>query len=252
MTQCSLLQVRYGRIRPETMEQAMSLVTTTSPNYLLMGSLDGARAQVAEQGREMAEASVQAAGILRRELHKIEGLPVLEHELNDKGGVVALDPGKVTIMTSALGITGPEAADALLQEGIAVELVDEDHVLFLVTYADDHPEFPAVAVRIRSVLEQLRRPGRTLLPIPPMSGIPEMALSPRQAFFSRRQTKSFSKADGCIAGESISFYPPGIPLIMPGERITKQLIAYCRALQEKNLLVSGPRDRSLQTIEVII
>lgn len=251
MTQCSLLQVRYGRIQPQAMEQAMSLVTTTSPNYLLMGSLDGARAQVAEQGREMAEASVRAAQILRRELHEIQGLPVLENELLGKGGVAALDPGKVTIMTSALGLTGPEAADALRQDGIAVELVDEEHVLFLVTYADDNPEFPAVAAKIRTGLESLRRPQRQLQPVPPLAEIPELALTPRQAFFREHKPVPFDKAAGYTAGESISFYPPGIPLIMPGERITRQLIEYCRAMQEKKLLVSGPRDRSLKIIEVI-
>ena len=251
MTQCSLLQVRYGRLQPQAMEQAMSLVTTTSPNYLLMGSLDGARAQVAERGREMAEASVRAAAMLRRELHNVPGLPVLEQELQGRGGVVALDPGKVTIMTSALGVTGPEAADALRQAGIAVELVDEDHVLFLVTYADDTPEFPAVAAKIRHVLERLRKPERRHKPVPPASLLPEMVLPPRVAFFSRKETRNFAAADGCIAGESISFYPPGIPLIMPGERITKALIEYCRTLQAKQLLVSGPRDRSLGTIEVI-
>ena len=251
MTQCSLLQVRYGRIRPEAMEQAMSLVTTTSPNYLLMGSLDGARAQVARRGAAMAEDSIDAASVLRRELHKIEGLPVLENELNGQGGVVALDPGKVTIMTSALGITGPEAADALREEGIAVELVDEDHVLFLVTYADFGPDFVEIASRIREVLEQIRRPERQLLPVPPMRDIPDMVLTPREAFFHEKVRKAFSEAAGSIAGESISFYPPGIPLIMPGERITRELIAYCQSLQKKGLLVSGPRDRSLKIIEVI-
>ena len=75
MTQCSLLQVRYGRIRPETMEAAMSLVTTTSPNYLLMGALDAAQAQLAERGKAMAEASVRAAETLRRRLHQVPGLP---------------------------------------------------------------------------------------------------------------------------------------------------------------------------------
>lgn len=251
MTQCSLLQVRYERIRPQAMEQAMSLVTTTSPNYLLMGSLDGARAQVAERGQAMAEASVAAAKVLRTELHKIQGLPVLEKELNGKGGVVALDPGKVTIMTSALGVTGPEAADALREEGIAVELVDEDHVLFLVTYADFNPEFGKIATKIREVLETIRKTERQLLPVPPMKGIPELVLTPREAFFREKETKAFAEAAGSIAGESISFYPPGIPIIMPGERITEELIGYCASLQAKGLLVSGPRDRSLTTIEVI-
>ena len=130
MTQCSLLQVRYGRLRPERLEAAMSLVTTTSPNYILMGSLDGAVAQLLDHGREMAEQSLRAGKLLRQVLRKLPGLPVLDQELLGQGGVAAVDGGKVTIQVSALGITGPEAAQALRQAGIAVELVDQDHVLF--------------------------------------------------------------------------------------------------------------------------
>lgn len=252
MTQCSLLQVRYEHLRPEAMEQAMSLVTTTSPNYLLMGALDGARAQLEEKGAAMAQASVRAAAVLRNALRQVPGLPVLEDELCGKGGVVALDPGKVTIQVSKLGITGPEAADALRQAGIAVELVDQDHVLFLVTYADDNPEFPAIARRIATVLDGLRKPERTLPPVPPVLSIPEQVLTPREAFFAPKEAVPFREADGRVAGETLSFYPPGIPLIMPGERLTEELIAVSLELKEKQLQVSGPRDPSLETFEVLV
>ncbi|WP_432642538.1 aminotransferase class I/II-fold pyridoxal phosphate-dependent enzyme [Acidaminococcus sp.] len=252
MTQCSLLQVRYERLRPEAMEQAMSLVTTTSPNYLLMGALDGARAQLEEKGAAMAEASVRAAAVLRKALHQVPGLPVLENELNGKGGVVALDPGKVTIQVSQLGITGPEAADALRQAGIAVELVDQDHVLFLVTYADDNDAFPTIAERIATVLDGLRKPLRELPPVPPVLSIPEQVLPPREAFFAAKEMVPFEEAAGRVAGETLSFYPPGIPLIMPGERLTEELIAFSRRLQEKKLQVSGPHDPTLGTFEVLV
>lgn len=251
MTQCSLLQVKYGRLQPEKMEAAMSLVTTTSPNYLLMGALDGARAQVAARGREMAEASIRAAKILRDALHKIPGLPVLEQELTGKGGATALDPGKVTIRVSALGVTGPEAADALRQAGIAVELVDEEHVLLLVTYADDNPEFPGIAAKIADVLAKIRRPQKKILAAAPFRDIPAMAVLPREAFFAAHHAVNFQDAAGKISGESISFYPPGIPLIMPGEKITADLIAFCETMRGRGLVVSGPKDTSLKKIEVL-
>jgi arginine decarboxylase len=251
MTQCSLLQVSYRRIRPESMEKAMSLVTTTSPNYLLMGSLDAARAQLAERGHEMAEESLHAAQILRNELKKIPQLPVLSDQLIGKGGVKAVDGGKVTILTGPLGLTGPEAADALRAEGIAVELVDEDHVLFLVTYADDREAFVRVAERIRQVLERNRRPERVLVPSEPYRTLPRQRMAPREAFFAPHHPVPFEEAEGRVCGESISFYPPGIPLIMPGEEIDGALLHFCRRMQERGLKVSGPRDVSLQQIEVI-
>ena len=251
MTQCSLLQVSYDRIDKDAMERAMSLVTTTSPNYLLMGSLDAARFQLAQKGTAMAKASLRAAALLREELKKIDGLPVLTDELIGKGGVAAMDPGKVTIMTSALGLTGPEAAEILRREKIAVELVDEDHVLILVTYADDHAEFAQKAVLIRETLEKSRKPVRNVAPAAVLSKIPERRLLPRDAFFAPHERVPFDESAGRVTTESISFYPPGIPLIMPGEVITEELIAYARLMQEKKLLVSGPQDPSLREIEVI-
>lgn len=229
----------------------MSLVTTTSPNYLLMGALDAAQAQLAERGKAMAEASVRAAETLRRRLHQVPGLPVLEQELVGKGGVTALDPGKITLQVSALGVTGPEAAEAFRQAGIAVELVDEDHVLLLVTYADEGPELEKVGETLCRVLEEIRKPEQKLGPVPPAADLPEMVVTPREAFFASHGPVAFEEAAGKIAGETISFYPPGIPLVMPGERITEELIRYCREMQKKKLLVSGPRDSSLQQIEVL-
>ena len=251
LTQCSLLQVSYRRIRPERMEAAMSTVTTTSPNYLLMGSLDAARAQLAAKGRAMAEASLAAAAVLRRALRSVPGLPVLEDELVGKGGVRAVDGGKVTILTSPLGLTGMEAADLLRAAGIAVELADEDHVLFLVTYADANDEFAAVSAVIRDTLQAGRKTGRQLEPAKPYRTLPVQRMLPREAFFASRQAVPFEAAAGRICGESISFYPPGIPLIMPGEEIDSSLIRYCRQMQARKLNVSGPRDSLLQTIEVI-
>ncbi len=251
MTQCSLLQVNYKRLRPEAMEAAASLMATTSPNYLLLGSLDGARAQLAAYGKMMAEASIQAAQQLRDALHTISELPVLEQELIGKGGVVAMDPGKVTIRVSALGVTGPEAADALRQEGVAVELVDEEHVLFLVTYADVNPEFPAAIETIVKTLQKIRKPGHKILPAAPVTQLPERVLLPREAFFAPHHPVAFLEAAGKIAGESISFYPPGIPVVMPGEKITAELLSYCETMRKRGLVVSGPKDPLLRHIEVI-
>ena len=133
-----------------------------------------------------------------------------------------------------------------------MELVDEDHVLLLVTYADEGPELEKMGRTLCQVLEAIRKPERDLKPVPPVAALPEMVKLPREAFFAGHRLVDFEKAAGLISGETISFYPPGIPLVMPGERITGELIRYCREMQERKLLVSGPRDSSLQQIEVLI
>lgn len=156
MTQCSLLHVRGERIDLRHAADVMSLLTTTSPNYLLMGSLDAARAQLAADGRGMMSRALAAADRLRESLTGLAGLRVLwEADVAGRAGVTALDRTKVTLHLDRTDVTGIELGGRLREAGLAVELVDSRHVLFLVTYADAGAEWPAVCGRIRGVLEAL-------------------------------------------------------------------------------------------------
>ena len=111
---------------------------------------------------------------------------------------------------------------------------------------------PKRAVLIRETLgKKAGNPVRNVAPAAVLSKIPERRLLPRDAFFAPHERVPFDESAGRVTTESISFYPPGIPLIMPGEVITEELIAYARLMQEKKLLVSGPQDPSLREIEVI-
>ena len=127
MTQCSMLQVQGVRLDLQRAADVMSILTTTSPNYLLMASLDAARAQVQVHGKEMAEAAVAAAGKLRALCRTHAGLKVLEEA--DCGGL-CLDSSKVTVNFANWGYTGVEVGEALRRARVAVELVDAQNVLF--------------------------------------------------------------------------------------------------------------------------
>ena len=130
LTQCSLLQVKGARIDLRHAADVMSLLTTTSPNYLLMGSLDAARAQLAERGAVMLEDALRAAQMLRNSLAKIPGLRVIRPEdVTGKYGIAALDSTKVTINLKEWGVSGVAVGEALRKEKIAVELVDMQNVL---------------------------------------------------------------------------------------------------------------------------
>ena len=250
MTQCSMLHVQGERLDLQLAADVMSVLTTTSPNYLLMASLDAARAQVQAYGRQMAEDAVAAAQKLRRLCAAHAGLRVLEEA--DCGGL-RLDSTKVTVNFTDWGYTGVEVGDALRQAGVAVELVDAQNVLFLVTYADTTADYDEALRRIDDVLHALERQKRKPLRGTAAQAVPitTAAKNLREVFYSAKQAVPLAQAAGRICGEQVSFYPPGIPALLAGEIVTPEIIAYCQAMKQIGLPVSGPADSSLQTIRVV-
>ena len=250
MTQCSMLHVQGARLDLQRAADVMSILTTTSPNYLLMASLDAARAQVQAYGGEMAAAAVQAAAKLRRLCAAYSGLRVLEEV--DCGGL-QLDTTKVTVNFAAWGYTGVEVGELFREARIAVELVDAYNVLFLVTYADVTTDYDEALARIAVVLDKMQAQKRAPLQLAAAAQVPQtQAVLPlRDVFYRAKRAVPLAQAAGKICGEQVSFYPPGIPVLLPGELVTEEIIAYCRAQKELGLPVSGPADSSLQTIRVV-
>ena len=250
MTQCSMLQVQGARLDLQRAADVMSILTTTSPNYLLMASLDAARAQVQAHGAEMAEAAVGAAGKLRAVCRAHAGLKVLEE--GDCGGL-RLDSTKVTVNFASWGYTGVEVGEALRRERVAVELVDAQNVLFLVTYADVTSDYDAALARIDAVLSKLERHKREPLVAQTIGTVPvtSSAMKLRDVFYAPKRAVSLEAAVGCVCGEQVSFYPPGIPVLLPGEVITREIVGYCKAMKALGLPVSGPADSELKSIRVV-
>ena len=250
MTQCSMLQVQGARLDLQRAADVMSVLTTTSPNYLLMASLDAARAQVQAHGAEMAEAAVAAAGKLRALCRTHAGLKVLEEA--DCGGL-RLDSTKVTVNFAGWGYTGVEVGEALRRARVAVELVDAQNVLFLVTYADITSDYDAALARIDAVLSELEQHKREPQTAATVGAVPvtSSAMKLRDVFYASKQAVSLDAAVGCVCGEQVSFYPPGIPVLLPGEVITREIVEYCKAMKQLGLPVSGPADSSLDSIRVV-
>lgn len=250
MTQCSMLHIRQGLLDVQKAADVMSILTTTSPNYLLMASLDAARAQLQSCGEQMAEHAVAAAVKLRRLCHSFQGLKVLEEQ--DAQGY-RLDTTKVTINVSAWGYSGVEAGELLRQAGIAVELVDAQNVLFLITYADDNREFDDVLAKIAQVLEKMqvnKKQQKIRIDLPELPPT-DMGLSVREVFFGKKVSIPFAESIGKVCAEQISFYPPGIPILLPGEIISADVAAYCMEMKQLGLPVSGPADSTLKTVRVV-
>mgnify|MGYP001516646096 CR=1 FL=1 len=238
MTQCSMLHVQGARLDLQRAADVMSILTTTSPNYLLMASLDAARAQVQVYGKEMAAAAAYS------------GLRVMETA--DCGGL-QLDTTKVTVNFAAWGYTGVEVGELFREARVAVELVDAYNVLFLVTYADVTTDYDEALARIAAVLDKMQAQKRAPLQLAAAAKVPQtQAVLPlRDVFYRAKKAVPLAQAAGKICGEQVSFYPPGIPVLLPGELVTEEIIAYCRAQKELGLPVSGPAASSLQTIRII-
>ena len=257
MTQCSILHCREGRVNVPRLKAMLQLVQSTSPNYVLMASLDVARMQMATRGRELIERAVDLAEWARQEINAVPGLYCFGRERMGGPGRHSLDPTKITITVKGLGLKGAEAERILRQNyNIQVELSDMYNVLVLITLGDDKPQVRALINALRDLAK--RHPGSqdfslvddaystAAYPVPP-----EQVLSPRQAMFGHTRTVPFRKSAGMVCAEIVTFYPPGIPLLCPGERISEEIIAYCRRLQGAGLHISGPEDYTLRTIKVV-
>lgn len=250
MTQCSMLHVQGKYLSLERAADVMSVLTTTSPNYLLMGSLDVARAQLQKAGMQMMEDAVAAAKKLRKLLSSFKGLRVLEPA---DCTPLELDITKVTVNVAAWGYTGIEVGEALRRANIAVELVDAQNVLFLVTYADANPDYGEALERIHRVFGELEKNKRSCSEAVQVGPVPvtQSGLPLRQVFYSSKEVIPLEQSVGHLSGEQISFYPPGIPVLLPGELISREIVAYCKQMKLLGLPVSGPADSSLATIRVI-
>jgi lysine decarboxylase len=257
MTQCSIVHCREGRISVPRLKAMLQLVQSTSPNYILMASLDVARMQMATQGRELVAQAVALSEWARAEINKIPGLYCFGPEKLGNPGVFGLDPTKVTVTVKGLGLKGAEAERILRRRyKVQVELSDMYNILFLITLGDSSEDVQNLVAALRDMATKYAG-ERDFSAVEDVYShisypqVPEQVLSPRQALFGHTSTIPFKQAAGRICAEIITFYPPGIPLLCPGERISQDTIEYCLRLQEVGLHISGPEDYTLKTVKVV-
>jgi len=246
LTQCSMLHVKSKLIDIQKVRDVIGILTTTSPNYLLMASLDAARAQMAENGSMYCERALNMANRLRNTF-RAAGLNVLEEKNVNN---FALDKTKVFVNLDSVEVSGVELAALLRKEGIAVELADGRNILCLVTFSDENADFYAMLVRLRKVLTNLKQAKTKKIgvqDIPKTEKVKTLA----EVFQGKKKVVELAQSEGEIAAESISFYPPGIPVLLPGEKITKDTIEYIVFQKNLGLVIKGPMDDSLNTIRVV-
>ncbi|MGL5918793.1 MAG: aminotransferase class I/II-fold pyridoxal phosphate-dependent enzyme, partial [Cetobacterium sp.] len=233
MTQMSMLHVNSTRVDVNRIQQILSILHTTSPSYPLMASLDCARRQIATEGRELLTRTLKLARDLRAEVNKIPGIFSFGKEIVGRYGIHDFDDTKLSISARDLGLTGFELETLLVDDyNIQVELSDFYNVLGLVTLGDDESSTGAFLEALKDISKRFFGKGKTIgESVGKMPAIPESVLIPREAFYSQNNKVKFLESEGKICAEMIMAYPPGIPVITPGERITKETIAYIQNLK---------------------
>ena len=309
MTQSSMLQWKSRFVSRQRLDECLKLVMSTSPNYLLMASLDGARHSLAIHGGDLMSKSMAMADILREELARIPFVEVLTtevcYELSGEERIalataksagmdvadllgsgktvpehVVLDPLRIVFSAKKAGITGFRLQRLLFEKGrVSTELADFENVVAVVTWGNDGDDIRRLVETLKRIVmdqtrnraEELPEEEREIAGEDDLYGIsddapaeeggeyfrhaasvlPQVVMSPREAFYSEKILVKWDDAVGRIAGESIIPYPPGIPLLCPGEVITREIFDIVQRYKKNRLPVHGPADQGLETLRVI-
>lgn len=252
LTQSSLLQVRSERIDVNRVQQVMNLLQTTSPSYILMASLDVARMQIATKGKELLDMAIDLAEYARSEINKIPGLYCFGREVLKKKGAFDTDPTKLTICCKDMGITGFQLDQILADKyHIQVELSDLYNVLAVGSFGDTKEKMDALISALKEISAEYSNAQNKRGGVLEIPRIPEQVATPREAFNSPKVSVSLRSSIGEISGEFLLAYPPGIPVLCPGERITPEIIDYVEALKSAGLYVQGTEDPEVNFIRVL-
>jgi lysine decarboxylase len=261
-SQCAMLHQKGERVRLDRLKSVLKLFLSTSPNLPMVASLDVARKQMATEGRALLSRAIELAQETRRRINRIDGLYCLGDDARGQNGVFDLDPTKIAVTVKGLGYTGYEASEILRHRyNIQVELADLFNVVALITIGTT----VEAADRLATAFEEMARDDRPVDMYAPsgilerrlnrgnykLPKIPPMRMSPRDAFLADTEFVPFKESKGRICAETISPYPPGIPVVAPGEEITADLIAYLRLEMKAGVRIQGTYDDALKVIRVV-
>ncbi len=254
LTQAAMLHVQGARIDRDRISKALQLLQSTSPNYLLLASLDAARQQMATQGLTLMQHTLELSAQARTRLSLIPGLAVLmPDQVQTMGHGFTLDPTRLTIDVAGLGLTGFQADEILHQTfNVTAELPSLRQLTFIVTLGNKAAEIAELVQACQALAHQPIDPRVEIKQMPPFP-IAAMTpdLSPRSAFFAKTVALPVHEAIGRLSADLICPYPPGIPVLFPGEAITPDAICYLQQVLACGGVLTGCTDSSLETLNVI-
>ncbi len=250
LTQSSFLLSGNTKIPQGYIRQVINLTQTTSGSYLLLSSLDISRRNLALHGKEIFARVRELSQYAREELNKLGGFYAFSRELVDGNAVFDFDVTKLSVHTRDLGLAGIEVYDLLRDEyDIQIEFGDIGNVLAIVSVGDDL----FAMERLISAMAEIKR-----LYQKDKAGMydheyinPEVVMPPQDAFYAPKRSVPIAKSSGEVCSEFVMCYPPGIPILAPGERITQEILDYIAYAKEKGCFLTGTEDIAIERINVV-
>lgn len=253
LTQGSMLHVNEGRVNRARVAQVLATLQTSSPSSLLVASLDVARMEMATQGHEWLGRIIPLAQAAREAIRQIPGLWCYGDDLVGTGGIYAYDPTKLIIRVADTGTTGFDTAQQLRHaHGIDVEFADLRQVICSVTIGDSESSINRLIEALRAIAGGATgHAGNITADEIQPPAMPQQAISPREAYFAASRVVKLDEAVGQIVAENIIPYPPGIPLLVPGEVLGQEHLDYLRYIMRRGSGVVGTEDRTVQTVRIV-
>lgn len=249
LTQSSLLlcgpAMSEGHVR-----QIINLTQTTSGSYLLLSSLDISRRNLALRGKEAFARVVELAEYARREINAIGGYYAFSRELCNGDSIYDFDPTKLSVNTLQVGLAGIEVYDLLRDEyDIQIEFGDLGNILAYLSIGDRPREIERL---VGALSEVRRRFGGSEAGLMKQEYIePDVAVSPQDAFYAEHESLPIMETEGRVCSEFVMCYPPGIPILAPGERITREILDYIVYAKDKGCSMTGPEDANITRLNVL-
>jgi arginine/lysine/ornithine decarboxylase len=251
LSQGSVLHFNSKLIDINRVKKIVSMLQTTSPNYLILASLDLARRQAFLNGQAMFDKVIQAAEYARKHINHLEKFNCFTREQIKKMGY-DLDVTKLTVNVTRTGLSGYQIEDILAKEyNIQVDCADIFNLIAIMGIGSDKSDVHALVSALVNIEKKYHGSQKNwILKIPSLAT--EMVMMPREVFLSSKIKRvPLSKAAGYIAAQTLTPYPPGIPVLIPGERITKEICEYLMDMSAKDIRVSGQETETLRTVKVV-
>lgn len=247
-TQSALVMARTERLDRSRLDRAFETTNTTSPAGAIAASADAVRALLARDGERLLGHLLRTVDVARKQLREISGVTVLDRDSLANGEI---DPVKLVIGVSGAGVNAMALEDDLIARGFPVEMADHDTVVPMVTMADSIDDVTAFTTTFAELVEKHRGEPRSLRPSSAWTVRSEIVLTPRDAFFSRHETVAARDAVGRVSAELVAPYPPGVPVLAPGERITAEAVEALQQAHREGTLVKYAADPTLSTYQVV-
>lgn len=249
LTQSSLLLLNKG-VNTDYVRQIINLTQTTSASYLLLASLDISRRNLALRGREEFAKVTALAQYAREEINQIPGYYAYTEKLINGDSIYDFDKTKLTVNTLGIGLAGIEVYDILRDEyDIQAELGDIANILAYISIGDRRREIERLVSALAEIRRKYRKDSAGMFTQEYID--PKVVMSPQSAFYAEKESLPIQSAEGRVCSEFVMCYPPGIPILAPGEQITPQILSYIEYARKKGCSMTGPEDPAIEHLNVL-